>query len=216
MVSHRWLLQAREPGIKASHLSCAARAIVHGKGIVKVHGVFPSSCGQPASSPALQVRRVSRQDSRTFVTPFVQVGTYPTRNFAQLCCFTPQRSCRGFERHVNRFQHRRGVDISATLCMSPCSSDYIFSNKLCVGIWHIVSEDSSETEAKPQGLKPRQFCRLCGTTEVVPFHKPRALRARSASFPLAFPADYLHPTHCHVVLQLAWDTQTFQHIARFY
>ena len=85
MVSHRWLLQAREPGIKASHLSCAARAIVHGKGIVKVHGVFPSSCGQPASSPALQVRRVSRQDSRTFVTPFVQVGTYPTRNFAQVC-----------------------------------------------------------------------------------------------------------------------------------
>ncbi len=85
MVSHRWLLQAREPGIKASHLSCAARAIVHTKGIVKVHGVFPSSCGQPASSPALQVRRVSRQDSRTFVTPFVQVGTYPTRNFAQVC-----------------------------------------------------------------------------------------------------------------------------------
>ena len=85
MVSHRWLLQAREPGIKASHLSCAASAIVHSKGIVKVHGVFPSSCGQPASSPALQVRRVSRQDSRTFVTPFVQVGTYPTRNFAQPC-----------------------------------------------------------------------------------------------------------------------------------
>jgi hypothetical protein len=25
---------------------------------------------------------------------------------------------------------RRGVDISATLCMSPCSSDYIFSNHL--------------------------------------------------------------------------------------
>jgi hypothetical protein len=85
VVSHRWLLQTRESGIKASHLSCAARAIVHGKGIVKVHGVFPSSCGQPASSPALQVRRVSRQDSRTFVTPFVQVGTYPTRNFAQVC-----------------------------------------------------------------------------------------------------------------------------------
>jgi hypothetical protein len=85
VVSHRWLPQARKPEFKASHLSCAARAIVHGKGIVKVHGVFPSSCGQPASSPALQVRRASRQDSRTFVTPFVQVGTYPTRNFAQLC-----------------------------------------------------------------------------------------------------------------------------------
>src|SRR6202167_2339907 len=86
VVSHRWLLQVREPEIKASHLSCAASAIVHSKGIVKVHGVFPSSCGQPASSPALQVRRASWQDSRTFVTPFVQVGTYPTRNFAQVCC----------------------------------------------------------------------------------------------------------------------------------
>ena len=40
-------------------------------------------------------------------------------------------------------EQRREVDISATLCMSPCSSDYIFSNKLFVGIWHIVSEDSS-------------------------------------------------------------------------
>src|ERR1700730_6869220 len=92
VVSHRWLLQARKPGLKASHLSCAARAIVHTKGIVKVHGVFPSSCGQPASSPALQVRRVSRQDSRTFVTPFVQVGTYPTRNFAQFVSLCFQRS----------------------------------------------------------------------------------------------------------------------------
>src|SRR5499433_242772 len=84
VVSHRWLLQAREPGLKASHLSCAASTVVHSKGIVKVHGVFPSSCGQPASSPALQIRRASWQDSRTFVTPFVQVGTYPTRNFATL------------------------------------------------------------------------------------------------------------------------------------
>ena len=61
-----------------------------------------------------------------------------------------------------RLKQRRGVDISATLCMSPCSSDYIFSNKLFVGIWHIVSEDSSRD---------------------LP--------------PLVFPADYLHPTHCH-------------------
>src|SRR5207244_5936013 len=92
LLSHPSFLQTREPGIKASHLSCAASAIVHSKGIVKVHGVFPSSCGQPASSPALQVRRVSRQDSRTFVTPFVQVGTYPTRNFAQLFSLRFRRS----------------------------------------------------------------------------------------------------------------------------
>ena len=154
MVSHRWLLQVREPEIKASHLSCAARAIVHGKGIVKVHGVFPSSCGQPASSPALQVRRVSRQDSRTFVTPFVQVGTYPTRNFAQLCypsqLFSQQLL-------AIRLKQRRGVDISATLCMSPCSSDYIFSNKLFVGIWHIVSEDSSRISSVTSGAEAREI-----------------------------------------------------------
>src|SRR5664280_2542138 len=45
VVAHRWLPQAQEPEIKASHLSCAASAIVHSEGIVKVHGVFPSRCG---------------------------------------------------------------------------------------------------------------------------------------------------------------------------
>ena len=132
MVSHRWLLQVREPEIKASHLSCAASAIVHSKGIVKVHGVFPSSCGQPASSPALQVRRVSWQDSRTFVTPFVQVGTYPTRNFArcvttsylQPCeeewTFLPLSACRHAVRTIS------------------------FPTQVRVGIWLVVSEDFNE------------------------------------------------------------------------
>ena len=49
-----------------------------------MHGVFPSSGGHPASSPEPQVRRASCYDSRRIVTPFVQVGTYPTRNFATL------------------------------------------------------------------------------------------------------------------------------------
>ena len=32
-----------------------------------------------------------------------------------------------------------------------------------------------------------------------------------------FPADCLHPKHCHIaLLQVAWDSQMFQHIARFY
>ena len=39
---------------------------------------------KPASSLALQFHRVSRGDSGQVVTPFVQVGTYPTRNFATL------------------------------------------------------------------------------------------------------------------------------------
>src|SRR5207253_7716747 len=51
---------------------------------VKVHGVFPSSCGYVASSQQLQFHRVARGDSDPVVTPFMQVGTYPTRNFATL------------------------------------------------------------------------------------------------------------------------------------
>ena len=52
--------------------------------IVKVHRVFPSFCGYTAFSPRLQFHRVSGRDSVEIVTPFVQVGTYPTRNFATL------------------------------------------------------------------------------------------------------------------------------------
>jgi hypothetical protein len=41
----------------------------------------------------------------------VQVGTYPTRNFAHFCCST---------------LIAWGLVISANLCMSPCRSDFIF------------------------------------------------------------------------------------------
>src|SRR4029434_2091287 len=51
---------------------------------VKVHGVFLSCCGDSESSPRLQFRRAPGRDSAQVVTPFVQVGTYPTRNFATL------------------------------------------------------------------------------------------------------------------------------------
>ena len=50
--------------------------------IVKVHGVFPSSCKKPASSRVIQFHQVYVGDSEEVVTPFMQVGTYPTRNFA--------------------------------------------------------------------------------------------------------------------------------------
>src|SRR5687767_5456848 len=43
-----------------SHLSCASFARTHYQVVVKVHGVFPSRCGKPASSPVLQVRCASR------------------------------------------------------------------------------------------------------------------------------------------------------------
>ena len=50
--------------------------------IVKVHGVFPSSCKKLASSRVLQFHWDHTGDSGKVVTPFMQVGTYPTRNFA--------------------------------------------------------------------------------------------------------------------------------------
>jgi hypothetical protein len=60
-----------------------------------------------------------------------------------------------------------------------------FPTQVRVGIWLVVSEDSSEDRLSP-----------------------------------AFPADYLHPSHCHAkylsIRRVVRDTQTFQHIARFY
>src|SRR3989338_374912 len=43
--------------------------------IVKLHGVFSSSCGYVASSRHLHFRRVHRQDSPLIIMPFVRVGT---------------------------------------------------------------------------------------------------------------------------------------------
>ena len=84
MVFHRCLPPSRNQEIPGSHLSYAGSTVNHDQSAVKVHGVFPSRCGHPASSPEPQIRRAVRQDSRSIGTPFVQVGTYPTRNFAHL------------------------------------------------------------------------------------------------------------------------------------
>ncbi len=68
----------------SSHLSYT---IYHGyqcKVIVKVHGVLPSSREYSASSRRIQFHWVHVRDSRAIVTPFMQVATYATRNFATL------------------------------------------------------------------------------------------------------------------------------------
>ena len=69
---------------EVSHLRYALLTRTQYQLTVKVHRVFPSYCGQAASSPPLQFRRDPLRDSRSVVTRFVQVGTYPTRNFATL------------------------------------------------------------------------------------------------------------------------------------
>ena len=84
VVFHWWLPRSRNHGFAASHLCYAAHADVQWQVVVKVHGVFLSYGGKSESSPILQFRRAYGGDSRQVVTPFVQVGTYPTRNFATL------------------------------------------------------------------------------------------------------------------------------------
>ena len=48
----------------------------------KAPGVFSSNYRYPASSPELHFHRASPRDSFPLITPFVHVGTYPTRNYA--------------------------------------------------------------------------------------------------------------------------------------
>ena len=84
VVFHRRLHRPRRDGFPGSHLSYARRASTPSQAAVKVHGVFLSCRGYSVSSPRLQFRRACGGDSAQVVTPFVQVGTYPTRNFATL------------------------------------------------------------------------------------------------------------------------------------
>ncbi len=84
VVFHRCLPPAHKQRFSGSHLSYARTASSPGQGVVKLHGVFLSCRGEPVSSRVLQFRRVLCRDSAQVVTPFVRVGTYPTRNFATL------------------------------------------------------------------------------------------------------------------------------------
>ena len=84
VVFHRCLPPPREEGFIGSHLCYVTSASSQGQGIVKLHGVFLSCRGKPVSSRVLQFRRAPCRDSAQVVTPFVRVGTYPTRNFATL------------------------------------------------------------------------------------------------------------------------------------
>src|SRR4029077_12504828 len=94
VVSHGWLHQRCRAGFKASHLSWTTCPELQHLAVVKVHGVFPSNHGYSASSPRLQFHRIPRRDSAQVVTPFVQVGTYPTRNFALVLFGHPFRTFR--------------------------------------------------------------------------------------------------------------------------
>ncbi|KAL9426685.1 hypothetical protein AB3S75_033466 [Citrus x aurantiifolia] len=70
--------------VTTSHLSYTFDQGCHCEAIVKMHGVLPSSRWYSASSRRIQFYRVHVRDSGAVVTPFVQVATYATRNFATL------------------------------------------------------------------------------------------------------------------------------------
>ena len=70
--------------VTTSHLSYTFDQGCHCEAIVKVHGVLPSSRWYSASSRRIQFHWVHVGDSGAVVTPFVQVATYATRNFATL------------------------------------------------------------------------------------------------------------------------------------
>jgi hypothetical protein len=84
VVFHRCLPGAHKRRLSGSHLSYADAAARPDQAVVKLHGVFLSCRGEPASSRVRQFRRALRRDSAQVVMPFVRVGTYPTRNFATL------------------------------------------------------------------------------------------------------------------------------------
>jgi hypothetical protein len=84
-VVFHWCLRAsRNRRLNGSHLCYAGYTDNQWQVVVKVHGVFLSCRGKSESSPILLFRRAYGGDSSQVVTPFVQVGTYPTRNFATL------------------------------------------------------------------------------------------------------------------------------------
>ena len=68
----------------ANHLFYTFFVLYQFRDLVKVHGVFPSSHKVSASARIIQFHRRYKGDSGEVVTPFMHVGTYPTRNFATL------------------------------------------------------------------------------------------------------------------------------------
>ena len=80
----RVVFQAYSLKKKNSHVDYTNFSEIQFKLIVKVHGVFPSNHNITASSRLFQFHQVYARDSEEVVTPFMQVGTYPTRNFATL------------------------------------------------------------------------------------------------------------------------------------
>ncbi len=69
--------------LQSLHLSYTSRLNVQCQAIVKVHGSFRLAAGTLHLHSEFNFTE-SRVETAAIITPFVQVGTYPTRNFATL------------------------------------------------------------------------------------------------------------------------------------
>jgi hypothetical protein len=94
----------------------------------------------------------------------MQVGTYPTRNFAQIVTAVATANMDQEELKI-QLSHS-GLDVSASLCMSPCSSDYIII-RTNADAWRIVSGDPDKSCRFPaDNLHREDFdCASLGTHE---------------------------------------------------
>lgn len=98
-----------------------------------MHGVFPSSCKKSASSRIIQFHWAFIGDSKEVITPFMQVGTHPTRNFAT---FGPSELRPPFTGGYNQnrnlnylaLQHRAGV--SPYTCSYELAETCVFVKQL--------------------------------------------------------------------------------------
>jgi len=113
---------------KNSHLSCTFFCQKQYKDIVKVHRVSSSYDKYSASARKIQFHWTCTRDSGEVVTPLMQVGNYPTRNFATL---GPSRITAAVYKNFHfglapillTYKHRAGV--------SPYTSSFDFA-ETCV------------------------------------------------------------------------------------
>lgn len=147
-----------------SHLSYTFDQGCHCEAIVKVHGVLPSSRWYSASSRRMQFHRVHVGDSGAVVTPFVQVATYATRNFATLGQlellppFTGASIQSGTELLLPTFQHRAGVRLY-TSCYHLAESCVFKKQSLPPEMCRFPSRKESTPSPEVTG----SFCRVPST-----------------------------------------------------
>jgi hypothetical protein len=128
-----------------------------------VHGVLPSSRWYSASSRRIQFHRVHVGDSGAVVTPFVQVATYATRNFAtlgQLELLPPftGASIQSLSLFLPTFQHRAGVRLY-TSCYHLAESCVFNKQSLPPGMcrfpsrWAIYYRTKNENELSDKTIE---------------------------------------------------------------